>query len=467
MKKVQLTKAQLRKIHNAKKSHGQRKNEAPTLPPSNDLLSSIFGGGMMGGAPLSSPYQLTYDNSYSLLTLNRIILTYAYSTHGPLQTVIDQPVEDAFRGGLIIESDELDGEDVTRLKEYMDSFVLPAVKRVMKWAALFGGAGLIINTDQDPETELNREGISQDSPLAFIDADRWELLLNFTQEDKTECPYNYYGQKIHKSRVVKIQGKEAPSFLRQRLQGWGMSDVERMIRPLQAFLKNEDAVYELIDEVKTDVWRIQDYNASLLAGGAPELIKRRLEIATMGKNYHNALILDKEDEYEQKQVSFSGLPEILNQNRIGMAASFKMPMTKLFGISAAGFNSGEDDIENYNSIVESEIRAKATEIINEILPMACRQLFGYEPDVSFKYKALRVLSSVEEENLKQSKFNRLSALYSQGMLTAKEYAEALKKEEVFTMETEVSKGTREPEVPMSSMTTDMPQEPAKPPKKGE
>lgn len=467
MKKVHLTKAQIRKIQNAKREHGQRKNSVPVVPTSNDMLSSIFGPGMAGGAPLSSPNQLAFDNSYSLLTLNRIILAYAYATHGPIQTVIDQPVEDAFRGGLVYESDELDAEDIDQLEKYMNSFVLPPVKKVMKWAELFGGSGLIINTDQDPEKELNREGISQDSPLAFIDADRWELLLNFTQEDNSECPYNYYGQKLHKSRVVKIQGKEAPSFLRQRLQGWGMSAIERMLRPLQAFLKNEDAIYELLDEVKTDVWRIQDYNASLLAGGAPELIKRRLEIATMGKNYHNALILDKEDEYEQKQVSFSGLPDVLKENRIGMASSFHMPMTKLFGISAAGFNSGEDDIENYNSLVESEVRAKACEILNEVLPLACRQLFGYEPEVSYKFKPLRVMSSAEEENLRQSKFNRLSALYSQGMLTAKEYAEALKREEVFTMDTEVSQGTREPEIPMSSMTTDIPQEPAHPPKKGE
>ena len=31
--------------------------------------------------------------------------------------------------------------------------------------------------------------------------------------------------------------------------------------------------------------------------------------------------------------------------------NLKMPITKLFGISAAGFSSGEDDIENYNSMI--------------------------------------------------------------------------------------------------------------------
>jgi len=66
--------------------------------------------------------------------------------------------------------------------------------------------------------------------------------------------------------------------------------------------------------------------------------------------------MDMKDDYEQKQITFTGLSDVLSQIRYGIAADVKMPMAKLFGMSASGFNSGEDDIENYNAMIESSVR---------------------------------------------------------------------------------------------------------------
>lgn len=461
MKKIRRAKnAMVKAVKGANRVRALRNAYSPS--PANDMLSGVFGGFMGGNqAPLSNPYGLSYDANFSPLSLNRILLSYTYFTHGPIQTAIDQPVEDAFRGGLDLTCDELDSEDLKRLNDYMNRHIIPALKDGMRWAKLFGGAGLILNTDQDPESEFKPDSIQQNGLFALIAADRWELTLNYAAISKSETPYNYYGQKMHKSRVLKINGKEAPSFIRARLQGWGMSEIERMIRPAQAFLKNEDLIYELVDEAKIDVVKIQGFNDQQLSGLAQTMTSEFLRVAAMTKNFHNMLAIDKEDDYDQKQISFSGLPEILNQNRISMAAAARMPVTKLFGLSAAGFNSGEDDIENYNSLIESEVRGQATEILLEVIPLACRVLFGFAPDVDFKFKPLRILSTEQEETVKTNKFNRISALYSQGMYTPKEYYEKLKREGLEDMDTEVGNGTRDPEPPMASMHTDQPQEAAR------
>jgi hypothetical protein len=135
-------------------------------------------------------------------------------------------------------------------------------------------------------------------------------------------------------------------------------------------------------------------------------------------------------------------------------------MAKLYGLSAAGFNSGEDDIENYNAMVESEVRAKAREILVQILPLRCQQIFGFVPEnLEFEFKTLRVLSGEQEENVKAIQFNRISALYAQGMFTGEEYDKELRAHDLITTETEVGKGKREPEVPESSLVIDMPQKP--------
>jgi len=73
----------------------------------NELLEGIFAGDPTGQQTISLPFTLAESSSYTPLTLNRILLSYSFMSIGLIQTVIKQPVEDAFRGGIEIISDEL------------------------------------------------------------------------------------------------------------------------------------------------------------------------------------------------------------------------------------------------------------------------------------------------------------------------------------------------------------------------
>src|SRR5208283_5766536 len=94
--------------------------------------------------------------------------------------------------------------------------------------------------------------------------------------------------------------------------------------------------------------------------------------------------------------------------RMQIASDMRMPLTKVFGISAAGFSSGEDDIENYNSMVESSIRQKGKFDIIKMIKLRCQKMYGFVPDdITIEFKPLRVLSSEQEENVKNAKHARL------------------------------------------------------------
>ena len=425
------------------------------VAPGSGMLDGVFGGQSYGTATLSQPWELGANNQYNPLSLNRILLSYAYMTFGPIQTFVDQPVEDAFRGGLDFYCDEFDGDDLLELQKYLEeNKILKEIKDALRWAKLYGGAGLIINTDSDPSKPLDEDDVKPGKPFALIAADRWELVLQALNPAKVECPYNYYGQPIHKTRVIKVMGKEAPALIRARLQGWGMSELERTIRDVNSYVKNQDLIYELLDEAKIDIWKIQGFNANILSMAAQNKMSTRLQIATQMKNYHSAIVMDSEDEYEQKQLTFSGLGDMLQQIRIGMAASVRMPMTKLFGLSAAGFNSGEDDIENYNALIESEVRAKAREVLAEVIPLCARHKFGFVPDtLREEFKPLRVLGAVDEANIRTQKFNVYDRLYSQGILDPKEYANLIENENIIPIKSAVGKGSRDPEIPLGPSAT--------------
>lgn len=446
-------------------------------------LSGLLEGFTAGATPgynqdtSTQPYTLQNANAYVPITLNRILLNYTYMTQGLIRTLVDQPVEDAFRGGLKFKSSELDEKELAKLnrtfkrqrsrRSYkgtpltranvsagydLSNSDQNAVKAMGKWSRLFGGAGLITNTDQDFTKELNIEAIKEDSPLEFIPADRWELILQqmnvFDQTSKT--PFNYYGLPLNRSRVAIMNWAEAPSYIRLRLQGWGMSILEESIRAVNAYLKFEKLLFELLDEAKIDVYKIEGFNTALASPGSQEKIQRRIMLGNQLKNFQSAITMDMKDDYSQKQLTFTGIAEIYEQLRTNLCAYLKFPKNKLFGESAGGFGSGKDSLDNYNSTV-GIVREKLEPLALEVGELRCQQLFGMVPeDLEVEWSPLDVLDGVEQEAVKTAKQARIKEQFEMGLLSGEEACESLQKEGLLLVECEVLLGLRDVEPPLSS-----------------
>lgn len=401
----------------------------------------IFANAAFGNTEMASTGFLAYNNAYAPLTLQYQTLMYTYKSQPVIQNAIDMPVQDALRGGLEFRSDELDKDDIKELEEKLDDmqFYL-GVKTEEEWARLFGGAAVIINTDQDPAKPLDLNKL-YGHPLKFYSASRWEL-----QSSKRFAEsYSFYGQTFHKSRVITVSGKEAPFQIRWMLQDWGLSEMEKLLEPFNVYLRTQNAIYDLLKEAKVDVFKFEGFLAQLASQKGTDLAVRRVQIANQTKNSGNALVMDMKDDYEQKQVTFSGLAEMTVQNRISLASATRIPMNKLFGTGAVGFSSGEDDIENYNAMVESEIREHLRPTLKVLLDLIAINLWGDSFDLPFDFKPLRVLSSEAEEQIKASKHTRYMSLAQGGFLTPQEFMQLEQKDKLVNIETEVARGaTPEP-----------------------
>jgi phage-related protein (TIGR01555 family) len=399
---------------------------------------------MACGAELSQANTTMWNNRYSSVTMNRSLMSQLYLEHGVIQVLIDQPVDDAFRGGIQIKCPELSADDLKELHmELAGLDILTTYAQALKWMRLFGGAGIIINADQDTAKPLNLKAITPDTPLEFYAADRWELnyspegsaALDQFKTNRGDRPFNYYGHVLHKSNVIKLNGKIAPSLIRGQFGGWGVSEIERILRSWNQYVKHQDVSFELLDEAKVDVFKIQGFNSAVASKNGAELTAKRISIAAQVKNYQNALVVDKEDDYEQKQIQYGGLADILKEIRIQLACDVRMPMTKLFGISAAGFNSGEDDIENYNAMIESEIRGKCKAGLILMLKVLCQKMFQHIPDsLDFDFKPLRMMTSAEESSLKDARLARTIQAQQAGLMTVEKAVEQLNSEQVFPVE---------------------------------
>lgn len=464
----QLAKQELRAIRDQNKE----------LRNSNHLMGTELRNSMSGlFSAAASQFNITsmnplfQSNIAAPISQNFTFLNYFYKTHGVIQTAINQPVLDALRGGLDLHSDVMDEDDIQELLNFIDEedILYGVVGNAENWARLFGGGAIIINDGGKFEEEL-----MPDAPIRALKlyaASRWELGSPYKLGDNkdvvtTDTPwqgkaaresefYMYYGERLHKSRVITISGKEAPWMLRWQLQGWGMSEVERMIEDFNLYIRTRNVLYDLLNEAKVDVFMVEGFRDLMLSAGGDQKMLRRIQTVQQAKNMNNALILDKMDAYDQKQLTFTGIAEVMKENKMAIASALRMPISKIFGISATGFGSGEDDIENYNAMVESEVRQHLRKPIRKVLSLIQRFLWGQDFDYQMKFKPLRVMSAKDEEEIREKKFNRVIQLYDRGLMDSQEVGEALHKDTLVSVDTKAQKGELEefPEGPAGTQAS--------------
>ena len=388
-----------------------------------------------GQAIVSDIDTLSHNFRWYFISNFRQHISEAYVEYGIVRRAVDVPVDDAYRGGVTIKSEELDQNDIRKLILKMRREKdLQVANRAQKWARLFGGGGvLLLAEDQDPIDPLDIGRIKKDTKIEFRAVDLWELFWDLQNTDGYDPSlqvnvmdyFNYYGENIHKSRVWRVNGFEIPSFVRPRFRGWGASMLEAIVRPLNQYLKHTDVVFEVMDEFKLDVYMIDGFMQALSTPQGEELMMRRIQHANGRKNFQNATVLDRKDEFQQRQLSFTGLSEILKDNRIHLASELGFPVTKLFGLSATGYNAGEEDLENYNMMVEGTVRDDSEYLVLKMVEIRCQQLFGFVPDdLEVEFKPLRVLGALDESTMKSNKATILDNARNRGDISKIEYREA-------------------------------------------
>lgn len=409
--------------------------------------------------PTLSTFAAYKNIKYDLLTLQYNLLTYLYKTYGILAKVCDVPVDDAYRyGGFDISAETIDDDELKQLKNKLArANDIEQLKQARKWARLFGGAALICVDGNDLSKELNFSKLKGNEDVRFMPVERWRLnyteaniltpggkwyLCNYQQIDTANMQ-----MEIHPSRIKLIKGKEAPFLIQQQTQFWGMSVLEQIFMDMNQFFKSRNVIFELMDEAKTDVIKLKALQTALSSKQGERALQKMVDFIARNKNYKSQLTLSTEDDYDQKQVNMSGMEGMSREIRIMMAGSANMPVNKLWGEGVTGFGSGEDSLENYNGLIESEIRAVDLDTIYWILRIRCNQLFGRDiEDIYIDWKELRVLSSIDEQNINDHKIDNVLKLFDRQLLTPQEVMEILKNQELLIYDTKAIRGELDDEI---------------------
>jgi phage-related protein (TIGR01555 family) len=311
-----------------------------------------------------------------------------------------------------------------KVKDELDR--LCCVERVLeaaRWENLFGGSVIYVGIDDG-----QRGADSQAQPIRLDALQRVLWLKTIDRRHIVRSPYSgdidmdptsqtygepshyqvsvpmagsYVTTRIHRSRLIIFGGAAATSEVRESRGGWGISVLDPMYDALQRSVNAWQSSGNAVANAQYTVFSLKGLSAMLGRENGEALMKARSKAMEMAKSLINAILIDGEDKYTRERIDFGNLPDMLDRFMYDVACAADMPVTVLFGRSAAGQNAtGEGDRESWEASVEEyrehHLRGRIEELVRLIMvskqgPTKGRELSGWRAT----FPPLEVLSALE------------------------------------------------------------------------
>lgn len=128
----------------------------------------------------------------------------------------------------------------------------------------------------------------------------------------------------------------------------------------------------------------------VLSGGFDTNLQKRIKYFVQNRDNDGCAIIDKESEdIVVMTTSLSGVTDLVRQSMEYVAAMFNEPVTKMWGISPAGFNTGDADLQNHYDNIESLQEKIFREPLNRLIKVLQLNEFGsIDKSISFKFAPL-------------------------------------------------------------------------------
>lgn len=355
-----------------------------------------------------------------------IELTLNYEENGLFAKIIDIPADEAVSSGFSYGVTDTSLE--TFINDSLDELDFEEkASTAIKWSRLYGGALMVMVIDDgrelsEPVDWDNIRGIDEllvfERPLVTPD---YNSIYKYKASDKRSKfgqPEFYdvspiYGGafRVHESRCLLFKNGILPSMsTRTEYRFFGMPEYARIHKSLQETVTSHGNGVKLLDRAVQAIYKMKDLAALLSTDAGEDAVLERLRIIDMAKGIINSIAIDADGEdYDFKNITFSGVKDIIDSTCNMLSAVTQIPQTKLFGRSPAGENStGEGDMENYYKFVgkiqKINLKKNLGTLIDIILIVGkLKGEFDEVPDYSLKFNPLWSLSEKEQAEVDQSK----------------------------------------------------------------
>jgi phage-related protein (TIGR01555 family) len=139
---------------------------------------------------------------------------------------------------------------------------------------------------------------------------------------------------------------------------------------------------------------------------------RHLDMIREFQTIEGMTLMDGTDKFETHSYSFAGVADVLLRFAEQVSGATGIPLVRLFGQSPAGFNTGDGDLENYYSRVNSLQERRLRRHVRKLLDVSWRSLFGQKlpDDFTFEFNKLWEMSDTDRSTMANNVATALTAL---------------------------------------------------------
>ena len=384
----------------------------------------------------------TFTNyGFSADTLDWPLWLALYNDSWVFRRAIDKPAQDEIAAGFTIHGNN-DYSKVYKLYNKNKS----QLTDLLRWGALFGGSIAVFLFDNISNEELaqplNKEKIKGHTFKLYV-TDRWygiapsvsNLVENMKDIDFGKPKYydivmaDGTQWKVHHSYVLRYEHRTAPNLIKNGyLQGWGYAEGSHIINELARDDQLKSSITSLVNKALIEVIKMAGMRGVFMGTdvGSTQQLQKRLEMVNWGRTFNSLTFLDKDDDYQQYQMTgLSGLSELLEKNMWIVSAALEMQGV-LFGDLKGGLSQESDAWRRYSQTIYNRCDTYYRPIVQKYLTIVYIICDIEEtPDFDFDY-----LDKDERNNQKVQGINNLSQmlvnLNQNGIISKYQFASTIK-----------------------------------------
>jgi len=342
---------------------------------------------------------------------------------------------------------DIEPEIVKQLVAEEDRLMLStAFNLAHKWARLYGTAFIVMSIDDggQPNEPLEIDRIKPGGLRHIKVIDRHRLnhadvqIIANPLDPNFGFPESYRINEtsvvIHHTRVIRFDGVLLPFEEFRRNNYFSDSVLDRLYETLTNFVTATNGAASMIYESTVDVMKIKGLMTYLQTPEGESLLRKRFTLAKLFKSFNNMLLLDKEEDFDQKTNSFTGLPDLIDKYGQILASAADVPATRFLGTAPQGLNAtGEGDLKNYYDKISSDQKKEYKPKLDNFDQIMVRSLgLPEDDDYSYKFNSLFQMTPKEESEIAFTNAQRDQIYLTNDVVTEVIVAKELKQTGTYT-----------------------------------
>lgn len=309
------------------------------------------------------------------------------------RAAVDRVAIDCFRRGYKWVADN---DDISKIEQVQKRHqIVDKKQQALQLARLDGEGYLYFDDGGKADKELTIETAGE---LRFVNVIRGNSLSKL---EKDNDPLSlYYGHPkmyrfgnvdVHPSRICRFVANRDPST------GDGVPTLQIVAEIIQKTNCTRDHIVDLVGEARIDVIKTPGLMDAVSDDEGRAAMQRKVETTAGMKSNLAILLMDKEEDYEQKSSTFATLPDILESMRREVSAALEIPHAVLFGREGGLGTNGEMELVTYRDTIATMQKTMVDPACDLLDAVTVKTATGRAPDGSVYHEWLPLKQPTETE----------------------------------------------------------------------